>query len=174
MLKHKDLESWEIFCAVAEAGSISGACDLCDCDAAYISRLIKNLENSIGGVELLDRTTRPLTLTEPGKIALQYARQLSAIHKNMLSELRQDPDALSGVLRVAIPPMVLDTFALPFILDFQKDFPDIDLQISESSSSLPINFDGPHGKLDVVCGYGPDAVHPNIYQLHYGHAPMIP
>ena len=54
MLKHKDLESWEIFCAVAEAGSISGACDLCDCDAAYISRLIKNLENSIGGVELLD------------------------------------------------------------------------------------------------------------------------
>ena len=42
MLKHKDLESWEIFCAVAEAGSISGACDLCDCDAAYISRLIKN------------------------------------------------------------------------------------------------------------------------------------
>lgn len=106
MLKHKDLESWEIFCAVAEAGSISGACDLCDCDAAYISRLIKNLENSIGGVELLDRTTRPLTLTEPGKIALQYARQLSAIHKNMLSELRQDPDALSGVLRVAIPPMV--------------------------------------------------------------------
>ena len=70
MLKHKDLETWEIFCAVAEAGSISGACDLCDCDAAYISRLIKNLENSIGGVELLDRTTRPLTLTEPGKIAL--------------------------------------------------------------------------------------------------------
>lgn len=59
MLKHKDLESWEIFCAVAEAGSISGACDLCDCDAAYISRLIKNLENSIGGVELLDRTTLP-------------------------------------------------------------------------------------------------------------------
>ena len=39
MLKHKDLESWEIFCAVAEAGSINGACDLCDCDAAYISRL---------------------------------------------------------------------------------------------------------------------------------------
>jgi len=118
MLKHKDLESWEIFCAVAEAGSISGACDLCDCDAAYISRLIKNLENSIGGVELLDRTTRPLTLTEPGKIALQYARQLSAIHKNMLSELRQDPDALSGVLRVAIPPMVLDTFALPLLFGF--------------------------------------------------------
>lgn len=46
MLKHKDLDSWEMFCAVAEAGSISGACDLCDCDAAYISRLIKNLENS--------------------------------------------------------------------------------------------------------------------------------
>lgn len=174
MIKHKDLESWEIFCAVAEAGSISGACDLCDCDAAYISRLIKTLENSLGGVELLDRTTRPLSLTEPGKIALQYARQLSSIHKNMVAEIRQNPESLSGVLKVAIPPLVLDNFVLPFILDFQKEFQDIDLQISESTSSLPVSFDSPHGKLDVICGYGKDLTHPNIYQLHYGHAPMIP
>lgn len=174
MLKHKDLESWEIFCAVAEAGSISGACNLCDCDAAYISRIIKTLENSLGGVALFDRTTRPLVLTDAGQIALRHARQLAMIHRNMLEEIQQDPDSLSGVLKVAIPPLVLDSFVLPFILDFQKDYPDIDLQISESSSALPVSFDGPHGRLDIVCGYGRDTSHSQLYQLHYGHAPLIP
>lgn len=174
MKRHCDLGSWRVFCAVAQTGSISSACELVGMEASAVSRTIRSLEESLGGVPLIDRSMRPLKLTENGRTALRCAKAMLEAHQSLLESLNPDPLAMKGTIHVGLPPLVLQRFLLPFLLDFRKDYPDILLKISEYTGSAPVNFDTPHGRLDVICGYGADASHPNIVQIHYGNGVQIP
>lgn len=169
-----DLESWRIFCAVAQTGSISKACDLVGIDAPGISRTIRALEKSLGDIALFDRSIRPLRLTQNGETALGYAKAMLENHRAMLESLDKDPSAMRGVIHIGLPPLVLQRFLLPFLIDFHKDFPEIILKIDEYNGSTPVNFDTARGRLDVICGYGADPSHPNIVQIHYANGVQIP
>lgn len=174
MQRDMDLESWRVFCAVADAGSISGACEAAGMDASGVSRTIRGLEGALGGVTLFDRSIRPLKLTGNGETALLYARQMLAAHESLLEGLDRDPLAMRGTIRVGFPPQVLEKFLLPFLVAFHEEFPEIYLDVTEYTGTAPVNFDTPRGRLDVVCGYGADATHPNIVQIQYGWGFQVP
>lgn len=174
MRRDMDLESWEVFCAVAGAGSITGACETLGMDASGVSRIIKSLEKALGGVALFDRSIRPFRLTENGERAYGTARRMLEEHRQLLEGLETDPEAMRGTIRLGLPPLVLQNFLLPFLIEFNKDFPEIDLSVSEYTGSPPVSFDAPRGRLDVICGYGADASHPNYVQICYGVGAMIP
>lgn len=174
MQRDLDLESWKIFCAVAQTGSISSACDIVDLDAPRISRVIKSLEASLGGIPLFDRSMRPMKLTQNGETAFRYAKNMLDNHRALLESLDKDPTAMRGAIHVGLPPLVLQRFLLPFLISFHKDFPEIVLKVDEYNGAAPINFDTPRGRLDVVCGYGVDTAHPNIVQIHYGYGIQVP
>lgn len=141
MKRHCDLGSWRVFCAVAQTGSISSACELVGMEASAVSRTIRSLEESLGGVPLIDRSMRPLKLTENGRTALRCAKAMLEAHRSLLESLNPDPLAMKGTIHVGLPPLVLQRFLLPFLLDFRKDYPDILLKISEYTGSAPVNFD---------------------------------
>lgn len=174
MQRDKDLESWRVFCAVAETGSVSGACELVDMDASGVSRVIRGLEAALGGIPLFDRSIRPLKLTENGELALTYARQMLESHASLIESLEKDPLAMRGTLHVGFPPLLLQNFLLPFLVAFQNDYPEIFLKVTEYHGAVPVNFDTPKGRLDLICGYGADPSHPNIVQILYGHGIHIP
>ena len=174
MKRDLDLESWRVFCAVADTGSISGACAAAGMDASGVSRTIRGLEAALGGIRLFDRSIRPLKLTENGERALACARQMLASHAALLEGLDKDPLAMRGTIRVGLPPLVLQKFLLPFLVAFHEDYPEIYLDVSEYTGSAPVSFETPRGRLDVICGYGADAAHPNIVQIQYGWGRQIP
>lgn len=169
-----NLESWKVFCAVAEAGSISGACGAVGMDASGVSRTIRALEASLGGIPLFDRSIRPLKLTGNGETALVFARQMLASHAALVDGLDRDPLAMRGTISVGFPPLVLQKFLLPFLVAFHEEYPEVYLKVSEYTGSAPVVFDTPQGRLDVICGYGADAAHPNIVQIQYGWGYQIP
>lgn len=173
MQRDCDLEAWRMFCAVAQTGSISAACDVCNSDASNISRIISALEKSMGGITLFDRSVRPLALTDNGRIALGYAQQMLEAHDAMMNAVDTDPTAMRGVIRLGLPPAALQDFLLPTLVSFNEKYPDIILDVSENKSSFPINFDTAKGRLDIIVGYGPDASHPNIVQIHYGDSVFV-
>lgn len=170
-----DLQSWKVFAAVARTGSISAVCRAFDTDAANISRILQSLEKSLGAGVLLDRSVRPLALTENGRVAFRYAEQMLKLREEMSQTLNHEPDALKGILRVGLPPMVLRDLLTPGLMAYSAENPDIDLRADEYVSGLPINFSDGRGSLfDVIISYGPSPTNHNLVQMTYGRGFVIP
>ncbi|KAJ54160.1 LysR family transcriptional regulator [Actibacterium mucosum KCTC 23349] len=65
----------EAFAATADEGAVSAAAKRLGASPSAISQQIAGLETALG-VQLMDRTTRPVTLTPAGKIFLRRARKI--------------------------------------------------------------------------------------------------
>ena len=72
-------EEMMIFVAVVESGSFSRAAERLGQANSAISRAIKKLESKLG-VNLLNRTTRQLSLTEEGE---RYFRRIQGVLQEM-------------------------------------------------------------------------------------------
>ena len=154
MEQSDDLRRWRLFATVAKTGSISSACTIFQTDAANLSRQLAQFEKSLGAGPLLDRSVRPLVLTENGKAAFECALKILQLRDELTQNLKCDPNALSGVVRVGLPPMVLRDLLTPFLVSFSEAYPDIDLRVDEYTAGLPINFENWRGDLfDLVVSY---------------------
>ena len=70
-----ELEDLRAFVTVVEAGSVSGAARELYVTQSAVTRRLQRLETSIG-TSLLDRRTRPASLTGPGQVVLERCRRL--------------------------------------------------------------------------------------------------
>ena len=100
MDRSDDLRSWRLFAAIAKTGSISSACAMFQADAANLSRQLSQFEGSLGAGPLLDRSVRPMALTENGKAAFECAQKMLQLRNDLTQTLNCDPQALAGVIRV--------------------------------------------------------------------------
>lgn len=95
-------EELQTFVRIVEAGSLSGAAERLELAKSAVSRRLADLEARLG-VQLLNRTTRRLNLTEAGR---QYYRRCQRILAD-LAEAEQavsrEHAGLSGLLRIAAP-----------------------------------------------------------------------
>ncbi|NDY92257.1 LysR family transcriptional regulator ArgP [Ideonella livida] len=71
--------------ALAEAGSFERAAQLLSITQSAVSQRLRSLETEVG--HLLVVRSRPLQLTEPGKVLLRYARQLQGLRADAAREL---------------------------------------------------------------------------------------
>jgi len=72
---HMEFDDIRAFVAVVEAGSVSGAARELYVTQSAVTRRLQRLEMAIG-VTLLDRKTRPVSLTGPGRVVLERCRRL--------------------------------------------------------------------------------------------------
>ena len=70
-----EFDDLRTFVAVAEAGSVSGAARELYVTQSAVTRRLQRLETEIGA-PLLDRRTRPVSLTGPGQVVLERCRRL--------------------------------------------------------------------------------------------------
>jgi DNA-binding transcriptional LysR family regulator len=70
-----EFEDLRAFVTVVEAGSVSGAARELYVTQSAVTRRLQRLETSIG-TSLLDRRTRPASLTGPGQVVLERCRRL--------------------------------------------------------------------------------------------------
>src|SRR5215831_15746860 len=70
-----ELEDLRAFVTVVEAGSVSGAARELYVTQSAVTRRLQRLETPIG-TSLLDRRTRPASLTGPGQVVLERCRRL--------------------------------------------------------------------------------------------------
>lgn len=56
MQRDRGLDNWFVFCTVADLSSISAACEKVNMDPSGISRLLRGLEQALGG--LIDQCAR--------------------------------------------------------------------------------------------------------------------
>src|SRR5882757_6409003 len=123
------IESVSIFAEVAERGSFAKAASHLNRSPAAVTRAVAELEARLG-VRLLNRTTRAVSVTEPGQRFLAGARRVLAD----LSEIEQaaigQGVAPRGELRLTAPIVFGRRHVLPLVTDFLKQFPEVSVRLA--------------------------------------------
>lgn len=117
-----------MFVAVVDEGSLTAGSRRLGLTTSYASKLITRLEERLG-VSLMIRTTRKLTLTEPGRV--YFERSTEAIQgieqaEAMAAELTRRP---TGTLRLTLPAGFGAQFVLGALAEFAGLFPDLKLEL---------------------------------------------
>src|SRR5256885_17195652 len=95
--------SWlDDFLALAATGNFSRAAEERHMTQPAFSRRIRALEEWLG-VVLIDRTSHPASLTEPGEWFRTVAQEILARVSRLPDEARAVADASSATLRIATP-----------------------------------------------------------------------
>lgn len=128
-------EEMTIFVAVVENGSFSRAAERLGQANSAVSRSVKKLESKLG-VNLLNRTTRQLSLTEEGE---RYFRRIQSILQDMAAaetEIMEAKRTPRGTLRIDAATPVMLHFLLPLIKPFRERYPDIALSLVSSETFI--------------------------------------
>jgi DNA-binding transcriptional LysR family regulator len=131
------LQDMALFVEVARAASFTRASRISGVPIATLSRRIATLEKRVG-VRLLERTTRRLTLTEPGRRYLERCERIvqeADIAHEILKEAAERP---SGHLRISMPVEFGLTLVAPIIDEFARNYPEI--TVDAELSSRPADF----------------------------------
>ncbi|MDY0748895.1 LysR family transcriptional regulator ArgP [Paucibacter sp. R3-3] len=131
----KDLDSADLDClaALADERSFERAAQRLAVTQSAVSQRLRNLEAQLG--QLLVVRSRPLRLTEPGKLLLRYARQMQALRTDLARELGArttrneriaiavNADSLATWVPPALDPLVQaglnEGFGLELVVDDQ-------------------------------------------------------
>ena len=128
-------EELTVFVQVVENGSFSRAAEQLAMANSAVSRVVKRLEEKLG-VNLINRTTRQLRLTEEGS---QYFRRVQKILQEMAAaeaEMLAAHEVPQGGLRVdSAMPMVLHLL-VPLAAKFNERYPHIQLSLVSSEGYI--------------------------------------
>lgn len=128
MARTDDLSAWRAFVTFAKSGTLTSAAQVLDVDISSLSRSIAGLEKALG-CELIRHNTRPLRLTDAGKVALKRMETILRAHDGLLETLRNDHQALTGRIRLSSAPGFATRRLMPIIRPFIEQHPDISIDI---------------------------------------------
>jgi len=125
-----DLKQLEYFVRVAELGSFTRASVVLDIAQPALSRQIRNLEIEFGQT-LLIRNGRGATVSEAGKLLLDYSRGILHQAARLREEMSQARGALVGKVALGLPPSLLKLLVMPVLSAFKQQLPAATLVIRE-------------------------------------------
>ena len=109
-MKDFDPAALECLAALADDGNFERAAQRLSITQSAVSQRLRSLEAQVG--QLLVVRSRPLRLTQPGKVLLRFARQLQAMRADVARELGVDADA-GQRLPIAVNADSLATWVMP-------------------------------------------------------------
>lgn len=122
------LRNEELFCDVASCRSFSKAAEVNGISQSSVSQAVAQLEKRLG-VELIDRSKRPLELTSLGERYFAGCLRIIEEFRELQDELYQAASRVTGRLRVA----AIYSVGLPqmdrYVQYFQSQYPDVEFRI---------------------------------------------
>ena len=120
----------EYLLAVVNFGSFSLAAERSFVTQPSLSMQIKNLEEELG-VVLLDRTKKPVMLTQAGEVVAERARDAVKTFHSIYEDVAVLKGTVSGVLRLGVIPTIAPYLLPRMVQDFEARCPDVHLEIRE-------------------------------------------
>lgn len=132
-----DLNAALVLVRVVQAGSFRAAAQALGMPKTTVSRKVTELEAQLG-VQLLQRTTRRLSLTDAGLVFAEEAEaaitRLEAAQE-AVSELQREP---RGRLRVTTAVTIGELFLAPVLAEFLEAFPAVEVQLQLSDRTVDL------------------------------------
>ena len=129
------------FVSVADAESFTKAATRLGLTTQLVSKYVRQLEARLG-VQLLNRTTRSVTLTDTGRLYLSRCRNLIEQFDEMDSLVREQQGGLSGRIRLTAPTGYGQMMVTPALADFQALHPDIEFDFNLTDRRVSIVEEG--------------------------------
>jgi DNA-binding transcriptional LysR family regulator len=143
------LEDLTLFVRTAALGSFSRAAREADLLPGQVSAAIQRLERELD-IRLFARSTRSLRLTDEGERYLPYAQAALVTLRDGYEGMRGDSAELCGTLQVAAPSDLGRNVLLPWLAEFRRTHPRIDLRLLLSDQVADVFRD----PVDVAIRYG--------------------
>lgn len=143
-----DLKAFEYVLAVAEANSFSGAAESLGIAQPALSRYILKLENEMG-VELFDRTTLPIVLTEAGRYYVEAGKRILDLSRQLKKRLEDVRTHRNLEIRVGTGPSRAPAL-MPLILsEFSSTYPEVCV-LTDECRTAELAERLVNGKLDLI------------------------
>ncbi|QDT66014.1 LysR family transcriptional regulator [Calycomorphotria hydatis] len=123
------LKDVEIFCEVAARRSFSKAAEAHRLSQSTASHAVGMLEKRLGGVQLIDRSKRPLELTAAGEIFHAGCRNLLANFRSVEDEVQRVANRVSGRLCVTSIYSAGLSRMEEAIAAFQQSYPEVEFRL---------------------------------------------
>lgn len=154
-----NFELYRIFYVVANYSNITKASEELNISQPAISKSIKNLEEQLGG-PLFVRTKKGVVLTEEGKEFYTYIKSAIEYINNAENKFTDLINLETGLIKIGINTTLTKEFLLPYLEEFHKLYPKINIEIQTNITSKLIE-KLKNGLLDIVFL--------NIYQNNYNN-----
>lgn len=142
-MSNRKADNLLLFKSIVDAGSLSTAARICNVSISQVSKRMTYLESSLG-VQLLQRTTRKLALTQPGELLYNKLTsikdQIDEAWQSLL-EYGSDP---RGDLKISAPITFGTNKLMHIIKNFKENYQQINVNLDVSSSEQPsdeMNYD---------------------------------
>lgn len=122
------LTSIKVFRQVVESGSFVAASERMDLSPAMVSKYVMNVEKRLG-VRLLNRNSRTLSLTEPGRLYFERAKTILQDLEETELELGSLGSAPRGTLRISCPTWSPGR-AAQILAEYRRRYPEVVVDIS--------------------------------------------
>jgi DNA-binding transcriptional LysR family regulator len=122
------LQSMRVFREVVDEGGFAAAARKLELTPAAVTRLVGDLEKHLG-VRLLQRTTRRLSLTPAGEAYLGRLRGILGDIDEADAVVQAHSREMSGTVRILAQPVVATHIIAPAIADFQRQHPEVRLEL---------------------------------------------
>ena len=143
-----DLELYRIFYVVAKNKHMTKASEELHISQPAISQSIKKLEDLLGS-PLFIRSNKGMELTEEGKMFFDYVKGALELINNAENEFTSFKDLSKGEIKIGCSTTLTKLILLEAIEKFHKEYPNININITNDLTSNLIN-DLKLGKLDFV------------------------
>jgi DNA-binding transcriptional LysR family regulator len=132
----------KVFRQVVESGSFVAAAERLDVSTANVSKHVMHVEKRLG-VRLLNRNSRTLSLTEPGRVYFERCKTILDDLEQTELELGSLNDTPRGTLRITAPSWFAGQQAFAdFLADYRRRYPEIVLDLSLEDRFVDIVAEG--------------------------------
>lgn len=121
------------FCSIYECKSFSKASSVIHVSQPALSQCIDKLEKEFN-VELFQRTTRSLELTDAGKLLYDYSKQMLNLKLSMDGAISELVNSDKIEIRVGMSPFYSKHYLPTILSTINEQFPNISLSMVESIS----------------------------------------
>jgi DNA-binding transcriptional LysR family regulator len=119
----------KVFLQVVESGSFVAAADRLDVSTAMVSKHVMNVEGRLG-VRLLNRNSRTLSLTEPGKVYFERCKVILDDLEETELELGSLGNTARGTLRITCPSWFAGQRLADVLARYRQRYPDVVVDVS--------------------------------------------
>lgn len=130
-----NIKKYEAFVRAVELGSLSKAAEELGYTQSGISHMMQSLEDEVG-FSLMVRTSAGIVPNAEGEQLLPIIRQLLNTNESLEQYIGKIKGVDIGRIRIASYPSVATCWLPSIIRDFQKDYPNVEVQITEGGVDI--------------------------------------